>query len=537
MREVKHKGLDVRLTIPDRIRSYFSAEKGAEIYRARAMQAMAGGYIGGDRSRRQTSAWRTRTASADADLLPDLPTLRDRSLDLLRNEPLALGAVNTVITNVVGTGLAVQPQIGRDILAMSETEVEAWQRKTEAEWLLWAEDPSHCDITRKQTFYELQGLAFRSTLACGDVLSLLPHRRRASLPYGLKVQLIEGHRLCNKGHARDTALLAGGVQLDADGAAVAYHIARTHPGDLRRPATEWDVVPAFGERSGRRQVLHLFERRRPRQNRGEPYLAPVIEPLKQLGRYTEAEIMAAVISGMFTVFVTSDGPGLDPVNQQALGAETGAKEGDKDIKMASGAIIDLGGGKVEFANPGRPNTAFDPFVQAVLRQIGGALELPFEILIKHYTASYSAARAAMLDAWRFFRVRREWLVMNFCQPVYEAWMDEAVASGRISAPGYFGNPLIRKAYLGTQWTGDGPGSIDPLKEVNAAEKRMDLTLTTLADETMAYDGGDYRKRIAQRGRELRLKREAGLVPVAQVQTSAPSAPEEPNQDKPDTERE
>ena len=70
-----------------------------------------------------------------------------------------------------------------------------------------------------------------------------------------------------------------------------------------------------------------------------------------------------------------------------------------------------------------------------MRQIGMALNVPHEVLTKHFQASYSAARAALLDAWRTFRIRRDWLARRFCQPVYEEWLADAVASGLISAPG------------------------------------------------------------------------------------------------------
>ena len=66
-------------------------------------------------------------------------------------------------------------------------------------------------------------------------------------------------------------------------------------------------VAAFGPNSGERQVLHLFKRLRIDMTRGVPYLAPVIEPLKMLDRYAEAELMAAVVSSFFTVFVKSEG--------------------------------------------------------------------------------------------------------------------------------------------------------------------------------------------------------------------------------------
>lgn len=46
-----------------------------------------------------------------------------------------------------------------------------------------------------------------------------------------------------------------------------------------------------------------MNRERAGQRRGVPMLAPVLEALKQLGHYTDAEITAAVLSAMFTVFV------------------------------------------------------------------------------------------------------------------------------------------------------------------------------------------------------------------------------------------
>jgi lambda family phage portal protein len=271
----------------------------------------------------------------------------------------------------------------------------------------------------------------------------------------------------------------------------------------------WRVVPAFG-RTGRRNVIHLFKTLRPGQSRGVPYLAPVIEPLKQLDRYTEAEIMAAVVSGMFTVFVKSEtgGTGLSPMEPAN---EVGGSLGDDDFKLASGAILNLAKGEeIQTANPTRPNAGFDPFIMAVLRQIGVALELPFEVLVKHFTASYSAARAALLEAWRFFRTRREWLAANFCQTVYENWMDEAVALGRIKAPGYFADSLIRKAYLGSDWIGDAQGQIDPVKEISAAEKRIQLGVSTVTEETAAITGGDFERNIPLITKERRMLKEAGL---------------------------
>ena len=53
-------------------------------------------------------------------------------------------------------------------------------------------------------------------------------------------------------------------------------------------------------------MIHIMTRERIDQRRGVPFLAPVIEALKQLGRYTDAELVAAVVSGLFAVFVESE---------------------------------------------------------------------------------------------------------------------------------------------------------------------------------------------------------------------------------------
>jgi capsid protein len=94
-----------------------------------------------------------------------------------------------------------------------------------------------------------------------------------------------------------------------------------------------------------------------------------------------------------------------------------------------------------------------PFVMAIYRQVGVQLELPFEILIKHFQSSYSASRGAILEAWKFFRGRRTWLDTHFCTPVYEAVISEAVARGWLEAPGFFDDPFLRQAYLGVTLDG------------------------------------------------------------------------------------
>ncbi len=527
--------------IIDRVIEFVSPQRAAKRMHARAMMALAGSYIGASRTRRATKEWRTSKGDADADIITDLPTLRERSRDLVRNAPLAVGAISTCLTNVVGTGLKLQSRIDRDVLKMTDEEAEAWENAAEREYRLWAES-RECDRSRQWPMAMIQELAFRQTLENGECFISLPRIERVGSPYKLKLQMIEADRVCNADYARNTDTLMEGVEKDEDGAPLRYHILNQHPGSsvISRKNYTWTKIDAFGANTGMPNILHLYRPLRPGQTRGVPFLAPVIETLKQLDRYTEAEIMAAVISSFFTVFIKSEKGAFPGFNTDNLGQETGAKASDTDLKLASGAVVALNQGEdIVTANPGRPNSAFEPFVTAILEQIGAALEIPYEIIIRHFSASYSASRAALLEAWRFFSGRRTWLINSLCQPLYEIFLYEAIYAGRLSAPGFFRDPLIRKAFCGAEWIGDAPGYIDPAKDVDAAVKRMDAGISTLDRETTLLTGGDMEKNLPRIAKERKLLEIIGLwarkiikqnTPAA---AAAPSNPDEPVQPDPD----
>lgn len=519
---------DLRGNLLDRAIAWIDPQAGVSRMRARTQMAIAGQWLGGSTQRTQTANWLPFGGSPDTDMLVDRRFLRNRSRDLQRNNPLARGATNTVVTAVAGTGLVLRSRIDAKALGLAPDAVQTWQTTTETEFRLWAEDPSACDMERTLDFYGQQSLGLRSCLDSGDVFATLPMVQRKGSAYDLKVQLIEADRVCNRGYDPDTERLFGGIRRDDYGAPISYQILKKHPGGLLSPlSSDWQEIPAFGPKTGRRNVVHLFDKLRPGQARGVPYLSPVIEMLKQLSDYSDAELRASLVASLFTVFVKSEsGFGLEPDNT-GLAQTTPAKTGDT-MRLGSGAIIDLANGEdISTANPGRPNSGFDPFVLACLRQIGSALEIPFEILIKHFTSSYSASRAALLEAWRFFKGRRAWMSSMFCQPIYAAWMDEAVAKGRIVAKGYFDDDGIRAAYLRCEWIGDSQGTIDPLKDATAAEKRLGLLLTTFSDETVTWSGQDWEDVVARRSREEKLIDSAGLRAVLVDAPAGAAAPVDP----------
>ena len=435
------------------------------------------GEAGASFDRKALRSFLPASASPGEDILPSISVLRRRSRLLYMSTPLATAALNTNRTHVIGSGLKMQATIDLNVLGISEEEARKWQQRTEAEFELWASRPENCDALGLNTFYEQQALAFISSDMSGDVFTLMKRTQRTNMnPYTLRLHLIEADRI-----STPTAFLNGllngteaiipddtdedgkkqpgaghrvfdGVEVDEDGKIVAYHICSRYPDGLflSLEPTEWYRVPVRGEQTGLPNILHIFNSERPEQYRGVPFLARVIEPLLQLRRCTDSELMAALVRSFFTAWVVTENGGNNiPMNEvRSEGSPELTRiltpEGPDEYRMAPGTVLHLKKGEtVNFGNPSIQTIGFDSFVKIFCRLIGASLEIPYDVLVKEFDSSYSASRGALMEAWEAFKMRRSWFISDFCQPVYEIWLAEAVATGRIKAPGFFSDPLLR----------------------------------------------------------------------------------------------
>ena len=520
----------------DRMVAVVSPEKALKRVGARQrLNIINSGYsnYGASHTKKSLLGWLYGGGSAKEDIQENLSTLRQRCRDLYMGVPLATGALKTCRTNVVGPGLKLKSQLDYEVLGITEEEARKLESVIEREFALWADSPA-CDLERLDNFYELQQLAFLNWLMSGDVIATLPVTKRVNMPYDLRICLIEADRLSNPDGDTSDPHIVGGVETNAAGEVVAYHISKHHPLSYDLTETGWTRVEAWGEKTGRRNVIHIMNRERIGQRRGVPFLAPVIEALKQLGRYTDAELVAAIVSGLFTIFIekesASDEGGFGEVVPEELQVD-GADE--NSIELYPGLVTDLNEGeKAHDINPGRPNTAFEGFVIAICRQIGAALEIPYELLVKCFNSSFTASRGALLEAWKMFRMYRNWLANDFCQPIYEEWFAEAVAKGRIPAPGFFSDPIRRKAFTGAEWNGPAQGLLNPVQEVTAAEKRVLNGFSTRDRESMEMNGSDFYKNVAQLKREEKMLREVKQDGAETQGTEPPAAESGGESDEP-----
>ncbi len=507
MRNIKELLANVKLTAWDKVVTLGNPEKQLSRYKSKAALALAGAYTGASKSRRQSEGWVTSGGDADSDITYDLPSLRERSRDLCRNNPLARGAINTKVTSVIGSGLKLNANVDEKILGISTEEAKVLNDQIESEWKLFSK---YADIRRTHSLNYLQGLIYRSEKESGDVIVNLPMVERPESPYQTKIQIIEGDRLSNPNSIQNTETLVDGVEKDRFGAPKWYHIQKTSPLSMYEKR-EWQKLKAFGTTTGRKNAIHYYNMERPGQTRGVPDLSPVIEMLKQLGRYTDAEIEAAVISGMFAVFIKSE-------NGESFGLADSSGESSgtypqQNINMSGGVISELGMNEsIESVTPGRPNQNFDPFFQAMAKQIGACLELPHDLLVKQFDKSFSAAKAVLLEAWRYFIAERERFSEMVLDPVYESFFTEAVALGRINAPQFLsGDPIVKGALLRKNWKGAAKGNLKDLEAITAAEKKIAIGLSTIQAESDELGTGDWDSNHQQREIEHKARTDAGLI--------------------------
>ena len=501
------------MNLIDRAINAISPEKALkrEVARKKLSLVNSGyGNYGANATKKAVIGWTHGGGSHREDIEEHISTLRQRSRDLYcGGSTLATGAVKRIRTNAVGTGLHLKSTINEEILGITSEEARKLEETIEREFAHWA-NSTNCDIERIDNFYQLQQLALLNALLSGDSFALMTTTKRIGSIYDLRIELVEADRVSTPDNETINPLYCEGVEKNANGEVVAYHISKFHPLSFQdREPREWVRVKAFGEKTGRRNVIHVMNRERIGQVRGVPFLSPVIETIKQLGRYTEAEVLAAVINGLFTVFIEKESASDDVPFGEAVPEDMQVDSEDEgSIELAPGAVIDLGEGeKANMVNPGRPNPNFDPFVMAVIKQIGAALEIPYELLIMAFSNNYSASRAAILEFFKVIKMYRAWFVSDFCQPIYEEWLCEAVAKGRINAPGFFNDPIIKDAYCSAEWNGPSAGQLDPKKEVEAAELRVQGGFSTRERETTELTGTDFYKNIKQRKREEELLKE------------------------------
>lgn len=481
-------------------------------------------YQAADRGLQELATWQPWLASADRDWLPDRNAVVARIRDLCRNNGTVAGSVRRYVDQAIGPGLRLQSTPDWRALGITREAATELGRAIETQWRLFAADPGrYCDAGRHCDLGGLQRIAFRSWITTGEALIVPLWRPGRGGRWATCFQPVDPDRLSNPGRGPDSASLRAGIEHDADGAAIAYHLRRAHPGDPAawdQDAWSWERVPRETA-WGRPACLHWFAPEREGQSRGLPPLAAAVKRARMLDRYQDAELAAALLSAILAASIESP---LDPeLVAEGLAGPGMAQYQENRLAFHEQSRITLGGvripvlfpgEKLNFYAPSRPAGAFAPFEESMLRHFAAATGQSFEDVSQNWSkTNYSSARASMLSSWRSLEVGRALFAHGVCTPMFLCWLEEAIDRGDVvlppGAPGFYD---AWTGYAACRWIGPGRGWVDPVKEVQAAQLRMDTLVTTLEREA-AEQGLDWEEVLHQRRRELDVMAELGLAPA------------------------
>ena len=425
-------------------------------------------YQGGVKSRR-TDGFNATNASANAEIERDLPTLRARSRDLVRNNPHAAKAISTFVANAVGEGIRPRSNTGDPALdKMANDLFEAWSVDASGDTGL--------------DFFGLQALAFRGMLESGDSLTRRRGRRMSDgLPVPLQLQIMEGDLL---DRAKTVTLDNGrmviqGVEFDEAGRLNAYWLFRQHPGNnfttgrdsfgASRPVTAQDVA-------------HLFEAQRPGQVRGVPHLSPIINALRDLDDYRDAERFRKKLEACIVAFVMSD----DEV-EGGLGPEVTDADGEILEELQPGLIARVRGGKdVRMSTPATVG-GYGEYHRTELQAMGAGARMTYELISGDLSqVNFSSIRAGLLEFRRVIRMMQRHLIIPlWCRPVWRWFIEAAIASGALPD---------REGGWPAKWIPPAFESIDRVKDAEADILEIRGGLTSQQD-AIARRGGDPRAQM------------------------------------------
>lgn len=438
------------MRILDRFIAYYSPEKGVRRAEARKILAM---YEAAKPTRTRKNKGDNR--SGDAVIWGAAETLRGQARHLDQNHDLARGALNTLVNNVVGPkgiGVEFQPknkdgEIHKDFAA----ELQYLYKK-------WAKHP---ETTGEYNLAKSHRLMARGWFRDGETLSnavmgnVRNYKHLTSVPFAF--ELLESDFLANIDEP--TKGLYQGVQRDAWGRPKFYHFYKSHPGDLRGLSIDTKAVLA-------RDVNHLKMVDRIRQTRGVSVFASVMNRLNDLKDYEEAERVAARLSAMMVAYIKKGSPDSYIQEDEARGPRT--------LPFAPGMTFDdlLAGEEVGTIESNRPSALLQPFRDSMLKAVSSGIGTSYSSISKNYDGTYSSQRQELVEQWVNYSVLSDEFISMEVEPTTERFVKMAVLSGAVQVP----PDVDRETLYDAEYICPSMPWIDPLKEANGHEKRLQLKI-------------------------------------------------------------
>lgn len=485
----------------------------AALRRPRRPAARSTGFHAADTSR-LASSLTNESEFINRTLRYQLRTLRARSRQLCMNNAYAKKFSKMVVDNLCGpTPFVLQAKVKTargKIDDMANTRIEA-------SWKSFSRK-GQCEITEQWSLNAVWKLIARIWAVDGEVVI-----RRYKGPeygkHGYRLQIIDSDRLDDQKNAKLTngGAIAMGIEYDAVGKPLAYHILKRKPADWERGYTrETERVPAD-------QILHLFLPEHAEQGRGVPWVYAALMELVHLGAFEEAAVIAARVGASQMGFIQSPDGGA---TMKGDATETAISSGDVITDAEPGAFRFLPPDyEVTGWNPKYPDAAVGPFIKACLRGIAAGLDVAYHNLANDLEGvNYSSAQIGEMgerDAWMGLQ---NFMIEHCCQPIYDEWLIMQIMTGKL--PFEIGNDrYLDVRFQGRRWT-----PIDPKKHIESSIAAIDARLKSRS-RVVAETGEDFEDMVNELAAEEELLTKKKLKPAP----AKPDAPAKPNNDGEDDE--
>lgn len=460
--------------------------------------------------------WTSSNEDINLILYRELDRMRARSRWLLRNNPHAMGMMNAYISHIVATGLTLQCRVARMIQAndpdgnpvLESVEMDAWNDYVEAKFNEWAEfaDARSTELL-PESFIDDQELFLRRLIEDGEVFVYLG--TDTGLPgVPLRLMFIEPDSLDLSVTEYGGHPVVMGVELDQRTyRPLAYHILQG--------TTEAGLYVGLGKsiRIPAGNMLHVFKRLRPKQVRGIPHMAVVMQKFFDLDEWTDAELLGNKIAACFGVIIEMpNGDGVPAVLAPEDASKAKDGEGNPISTIEPGMIGYMPeGAKVNVLSPQKPGATFDMFSKYNLKAIGAGMlgGISYPAMTRDTSGqTFAGGRLAQQMDYQAFRPFQEFVARKFCNPIYRRWLAMAVLSRTVIAPGYFENPRFWEAceFMPPGWS----RGINPLQDANASIVSMEAGITTLAEEC-AFNGKDWKRQLRLAGKIKKMADSLGLT--------------------------
>lgn len=473
--------------------------------RSRSYQGAKRGRVHGD--------WLAYGTSSNAEIYSSLRTLRNRSRDLIRNDDYARGIIRQIVKNVVYQGIVFQSQVKQ--LKDKKKNDNVINTRIETAWKKWCQKDS-CDVTGSDSFNKLQQLVFRAYLESGEVFVRKIKQSFGGSEVAFALEVIESDQIAddyNSVHNGNEIVM--GVELNQWRRPVGYWIYDYHPGDFWFGTTSraGRSAPKNREliRVSAKEMIHLYHKERPGAVRGVPILYSTIARLRNLGKYEEAELVAARAAANYMGVITSEFEDLGEPDTDKDGSLNVSETEAVEETLTPGIIKRLASGEsFESFTPNRPNSAFENFHRGQLRASAVGVGLAFEGASGDYSQSnYSSSRLSLLDVRDVWKMMQQDFIEDFLQPVYQCWLEQAVLSGVLNFADYARNS---DRYYQIKWQPRGWSWVDPWKETQASLAAIAAGTTTYT-KLYAEQGEDFEEALETIAREREMMARVGFSPV------------------------